>query len=46
MIIIGIILILIMISIADSLINIRKELEKTRIENREIINVLKNTKSK
>ena len=46
MIIIGIILILIMISIANSLINIRKELEKTRIENREIINVLKNTKSK
>lgn len=46
MIIIGIILILIMISIADSLINIRKELEKTRIENREIINVLKNTKTK
>lgn len=46
MIVIGIILILIMISIADSLINIRKELEKNRIENREIINVLKNTKSK
>lgn len=46
MIVIGIILILIMISIADSLINIRKELEKTRIENREIINVLKNTKTK
>ena len=46
MIIIGIIVIIIMISIADSLINIRKELEKTRIENREIINVLKNTKSK
>lgn len=46
MIIIGIIVIIMMISIADSLINIRKELEKTRIENREIINVLKNTKTK
>ena len=46
MIVIGIILILIMISIADSLINIRKELEKNRIENREIINVLKNAKIK